>query len=237
MKQPGNSARVTSLPDGRYEVAIGSVDRKMGVRGVDTGELVLDQVRVPADNVVGSVGGFRLAMLGLNAMRPIVAARGIGIERAEGQLQVVVDRQRSLLARGVGDRRDDGAGRDVDLADHRLADLHRKAHACDKAHFREDCEREKSRGPKQGAMPIAARDRPADHASEHPGKKRQLNRAQDNQPDQQVALEGVGAHAAEQPCDEAEVERAIGLRGPGIFFGGLCRAHGLKRSCAAIALR
>ncbi len=65
-------------------VSVGRTDHKMGVRGVDTGELVLDSVRVPAANVIGEVGGFRLAMLGLNAMRPIVAARGIGL--AEGAL-------------------------------------------------------------------------------------------------------------------------------------------------------
>jgi alkylation response protein AidB-like acyl-CoA dehydrogenase len=65
-------------------VSVGRTDRKMGVRGVDTGELVLDEVHVPPDNVIGEVGGFRLAMLGLNSMRPIVAARGIGL--AEGAL-------------------------------------------------------------------------------------------------------------------------------------------------------
>src|SRR5213076_618549 len=48
---------------------VGSTDRKMGVRGVDTGELLLHDAHVPADNVVGGVGGFRLAMLGLNSMR------------------------------------------------------------------------------------------------------------------------------------------------------------------------
>ena len=65
-------------------------------RGVDTGELVLDAVRVPANNVVGEVGGFRLAMLGLNSMRPIVAARGIGL--AEGALMYAVEyvKQRGL---------------------------------------------------------------------------------------------------------------------------------------------
>src|SRR5947208_399260 len=46
-------------------VSVGRTDDKMGVRGVDTGELILDSVRVPAENVVGEVGGFRLAMLGL----------------------------------------------------------------------------------------------------------------------------------------------------------------------------
>ncbi|MEX0666017.1 MAG: acyl-CoA dehydrogenase family protein [Acidimicrobiia bacterium] len=69
-------------------VEVGRVDRKMGVKGVDTGELVLDDVRVPAENVVGEIGGFRLAMLGLNSMRPIVAARGIGL--AEGALMYAV---------------------------------------------------------------------------------------------------------------------------------------------------
>lgn len=65
-------------------VDLGRLDDKMGVRGVDTGELVLSDVRVPPENVIGEVGGFRLAMLGLNAMRPVVAARGIGL--AEGAL-------------------------------------------------------------------------------------------------------------------------------------------------------
>ena len=70
-------------------VSVGRTDAKMGVRGVHTGELVLDEVHVPADNVIGEVGGFRLAMLGLNAMRPIVAARGIGL--AEGALMYATE--------------------------------------------------------------------------------------------------------------------------------------------------
>ena len=70
-------------------VEIGNTDRKMGVRGVDTGELLLHDVRVPAENVIGEVGGFRLAMHGLNSMRPIVAARGIGL--AEGALMYATD--------------------------------------------------------------------------------------------------------------------------------------------------
>jgi alkylation response protein AidB-like acyl-CoA dehydrogenase len=64
-------------------------DRKMGVRGVDTGELVLDNVKVAPEDVIGAVGGFRLAMMGLNAMRPVVAARGIGL--AEGALMYATE--------------------------------------------------------------------------------------------------------------------------------------------------
>jgi alkylation response protein AidB-like acyl-CoA dehydrogenase len=84
-------------------VSVGSIDRKMGVKGVDTGELLLDDVRVPRENVIGEVGGFQLAMLGLNAMRPIVAARGIGL--AEGALMYAVEytKQRRAFERTIAD--------------------------------------------------------------------------------------------------------------------------------------
>src|SRR5437016_1664387 len=84
-------------------VEVGSTDRKMGVKGVDTGELLLEDVRVPDENVVGAVGGFRLAMLGLNSMRPVVAARGIGL--AEGALMYATEyaQQREMFGRTEAD--------------------------------------------------------------------------------------------------------------------------------------
>jgi alkylation response protein AidB-like acyl-CoA dehydrogenase len=84
-------------------VEVGSIDRKMGVKGVDTGELLLHGVRVPADNVIGAIGGWQVAMQGLNAMRPIVAARGIGL--AEGALMYAVDyvKERAAFTRTIAD--------------------------------------------------------------------------------------------------------------------------------------
>jgi alkylation response protein AidB-like acyl-CoA dehydrogenase len=84
-------------------VDVGRTDHKMGVKGVDTGELVLTDVHVPAENVIGEVGGFRLAMLGLNAMRPIVAARGIGL--AEGALMYATEyvQQRAAFNKTIAD--------------------------------------------------------------------------------------------------------------------------------------
>jgi hypothetical protein len=84
-------------------VEVGTLDRKMGVRGVDTGELLLRDAEVPDDNVIGEVGGFRLAMLGLNAIRPLVAARGIGL--AEGALMYAVEyaEQRAAFGQKVAD--------------------------------------------------------------------------------------------------------------------------------------
>ncbi len=84
-------------------VEVGRSDHKMGVRGIDTGELLLQGVRVPPENVIGEVGGFRLAMLGLNAMRPVVAARGIGL--AEGALMYATDyvKERRAFGKTIAD--------------------------------------------------------------------------------------------------------------------------------------
>lgn len=77
------------------------VDRKMGVKGIDTADVVFEDVRISPEHVIG--GGFRLIMQSLNAMRPIVAARGIGL--AEGALMYAVDyvKNRSAFGQTIGD--------------------------------------------------------------------------------------------------------------------------------------
>ena len=77
------------------------VDKKMGVKGIDTAEVVFDNVAVGPDQVIG--GGFSLVMESLNAMRPIVAARGIGL--AEGALMYATQyvQQRSAFERTIAD--------------------------------------------------------------------------------------------------------------------------------------
>jgi len=71
-------------------LSIGKVEKKMGVRGVPVSEVVLEDCRVPAANLVGREnGGFGLVMATLNSVRPVVAARGLGL--AQGALQYAVD--------------------------------------------------------------------------------------------------------------------------------------------------
>lgn len=84
----------------RPGVSIGTVDRKMGVRGVPTAEVIFDNVEIPESAVIGDVGGgFKLAMHGLNSMRPVVAARGLGL--AEGALMYVANYAKEREAFGV----------------------------------------------------------------------------------------------------------------------------------------
>jgi alkylation response protein AidB-like acyl-CoA dehydrogenase len=63
------------------------VDKKMGVKGIDTAEIHFENVKVAPANVLG--GSFSLIMQSLNAMRPIVAARGLGL--AEGALMYATE--------------------------------------------------------------------------------------------------------------------------------------------------
>jgi alkylation response protein AidB-like acyl-CoA dehydrogenase len=72
------------------------VDRKMGVKGIDTTEIHFDDVVIAPNNVLG--GSFGLIMQSLNAMRPIVAARGIGL--AEGALMYAVEYVKNRAAFG-----------------------------------------------------------------------------------------------------------------------------------------
>jgi alkylation response protein AidB-like acyl-CoA dehydrogenase len=68
---------------------LGRKEDKMGIRGSPTREVILTDVRVPAENVVGEVNqGFRLAMRTLDFSRPTVAAQALGI--AQGAFDFAV---------------------------------------------------------------------------------------------------------------------------------------------------
>ena len=57
---------------------------KLGYKGIDSAEMVFEDYRVPAENLVGGVEGqgFRHVMNGLEIGRINVAARGVGVARA-----------------------------------------------------------------------------------------------------------------------------------------------------------
>jgi alkylation response protein AidB-like acyl-CoA dehydrogenase len=60
--------------------SIGKLEHKMGIRGSPTGQPIFDQVRVPAENLIGDVDdGFKVAMGTLDHSRLGVAAQGLGL--------------------------------------------------------------------------------------------------------------------------------------------------------------
>jgi alkylation response protein AidB-like acyl-CoA dehydrogenase len=63
-----------------WGVEVGKLERKLGVRGSPTGEILLRDVRVPARNLVGEEGqGFYIAMGTLDRSRPGIGAQAVGI--------------------------------------------------------------------------------------------------------------------------------------------------------------
>ena len=69
--------------------SLGKIEDKMGIRASETAELVLEDVRVPEENLLGGEAhyergkeGFMAAMKTFDSSRPMVAVLGLGIARA-----------------------------------------------------------------------------------------------------------------------------------------------------------
>ena len=78
---------------------------KMGYKGVDTTELVLQDVRVPADRVLGgqSGRGFYQMMDGVEVGRVNVAARGCGVARRAFELGISYAQQRHTFGKAIAE--------------------------------------------------------------------------------------------------------------------------------------
>ncbi|HEX9067931.1 MAG TPA: acyl-CoA dehydrogenase family protein [Ktedonobacterales bacterium] len=64
-------------------VSGGKKEKKLGIRCSHTGEVILEDVKVPAANRIGEEGsGFSLAMTMLDRSRPMIAAIAVGIAQA-----------------------------------------------------------------------------------------------------------------------------------------------------------
>jgi alkylation response protein AidB-like acyl-CoA dehydrogenase len=84
----GISAFVVEADAPGFEVA--RLEQKMGIKGSTTGELVFEECRIPADNLLGEEGdGFKIAMRILDRSRPGVAAQGLGL--AQGATDYALD--------------------------------------------------------------------------------------------------------------------------------------------------
>ncbi|MFC8589639.1 acyl-CoA dehydrogenase family protein [Streptomyces sp. NPDC057217] len=82
-RSKGISAFVVDKDD--EGVSFGAPEKKLGIKGSPTREVYLDNVRVPADRMIGAEGtGFATAMKTLDHTRITIAAQAIGI--AQGAL-------------------------------------------------------------------------------------------------------------------------------------------------------
>jgi alkylation response protein AidB-like acyl-CoA dehydrogenase len=85
-------------------VSFGAPEKKLGIKGSPTCEVYLDNVRIPADRMIGEEGtGFATAMRTLDHTRITIAAQALGI--AQGALDYAKGyvRERKQFGRPVGD--------------------------------------------------------------------------------------------------------------------------------------
>jgi len=90
------------VPAGAPGVKVGQVFKKMGLNGSPTGELVLEDVEVPAANRLAAEGqGFTVAMRALDSGRIGISGQAIGIAQA------AVDESRALMVERGHEQGDD----------------------------------------------------------------------------------------------------------------------------------
>ena len=78
---------------------VGKIEKKMGIRGSPTCELVFENCEVPAENLLGPEGtGFKTAMKVLDKSRPGIAAQAVGI--AQGALDYAAQYAQERIAFG-----------------------------------------------------------------------------------------------------------------------------------------
>ncbi|HWO76985.1 MAG TPA: acyl-CoA dehydrogenase [Bacillus sp. (in: firmicutes)] len=69
--------------------SVGKKEKKLGIRSSPTTEIIFEDCRVPAENLLGSEGeGFKIAMMTLDGGRNGIAAQAVGI--AQGALDAAV---------------------------------------------------------------------------------------------------------------------------------------------------
>jgi alkylation response protein AidB-like acyl-CoA dehydrogenase len=97
----GISAFVVEADTPGFEV--GRIEPKMGIKGSTTGEIFFNDMRIPADNLLGEEGeGFKIAMRILDRSRPGIGAQGLGIAQGATDYALEYAKDRETMGKPIG---------------------------------------------------------------------------------------------------------------------------------------
>jgi alkylation response protein AidB-like acyl-CoA dehydrogenase len=85
-------------------VTFGRHERKMGWRGAPNTPIFLDNVRVPAENLIGEEGkGFRASLRALDLNRPTIGAQCVGLAQGALDASVAYAKERKQFKRAIAE--------------------------------------------------------------------------------------------------------------------------------------
>lgn len=95
-------AAVFIVEKGTPGFSVGKKEDKMGIRWSDTAELIFEDCRVPAENLLGSEGtGFHIMMKTLDFARPGIAAQALGIAAGAYEYALAYAKERVAFGQPV----------------------------------------------------------------------------------------------------------------------------------------
>ena len=83
---------------------VGRIEPKMGIKGSTTGEIFFNDMRIPADNLLGEEGdGFKIAMRILDRSRPGIGAQGLGLAQGATDYALEYAKDRETMGKPIGE--------------------------------------------------------------------------------------------------------------------------------------
>ncbi len=83
--------------------SIGKIEDKIGICGSSTGELIMDNVRIPKENILGKEGeGFKVAMVTLDGGRIGISAQALGIAQGSLDESIRYIKEREQFGKPIG---------------------------------------------------------------------------------------------------------------------------------------
>ena len=85
-------------------VSFGAPEKKLGIKGSPTREVYLDNVRIPADRMIGEEGtGFETAMRTLDHTRVTIAAQAVGVAQGALDYALAYAQERQQFGKPIAD--------------------------------------------------------------------------------------------------------------------------------------
>jgi alkylation response protein AidB-like acyl-CoA dehydrogenase len=85
-------------------ISFGRHERKMGFRGAPNTPIFFDNVRIPAENLVGEEGkGFRASMRALDLNRPTIGAQSVGLAQGALDASIAYAKERKQFKKAISE--------------------------------------------------------------------------------------------------------------------------------------